>query len=152
MQHNTIQYNTILYYAIRYDTTRHDTILHYTTLHYTIRLPVVLELVVHGHIYIYICISISISLSLYIYIYTYTYQRLRVRRPHGPAALAGATNCPPEIDDLRNHCGFSEAFSNTCSLFSGIFKNRVTFPVDVHCHLPTDFQWYVLIECHVCDF
>ena len=61
---------------------------------------------------------------------------------------------------LRNHRGFSVAFSNglsvafsnAISLFSGIFRRIITFPVDVPRICPMDFQWYSPVEFHVCDF
>ena len=55
---------------------------------------------------------------------------------------------------LRNNRGFSEAFSNGCSvtfsnnlsLANGISRRIVTFPVHFHWKCPMDFQWRVPID------
>ena len=45
---------------------------------------------------------------------------------------------------LRNHRGFSVAFSNELSLVSDMFQRIHTFPVDFHWNYPMDFQCNIL--------
>ena len=44
------------------------------------------------------------------------------------------------------------AFSNGCSLFSGMFQRIVTFPVDFHWNFPMDVQWHFPMKVHLCTY
>ena len=53
---------------------------------------------------------------------------------------------------LRNHRGFSAAFSNIISLVSGIFQRIGTCPVDVYWIRPMDLQWHFPTDFPFCEF
>ena len=107
---------------------------------------------VYIHMCIYTCMYIYIYTNICVYIYIYTHiincinssrgKRLHTRNRH-----------------LRNHRGFSAAFSdgfsvafsNGSSLLSGN-PQRITFPVDLCWKCPMDCEWHFRMECHVGEF
>ena len=85
---------------------------------------------------------------------------ISLRWPSGGMRAPRGKGLHTRNQHLRNHCGFSVAVSNGCSVaFSNIislvsdrFQRIVTCPVDFDWNCPMDCQWHFPVKFHFCDF